>query len=498
MTRIQDQFSNFCTRIFLTQKLRNWVGIVLFIGLAGFSAYLVTYQFKMALTFMAGLFGVAGGMVCLLNPRICFYSNVILAFIGFHISRIFFYYGVPLSIGIFFDTLVVTNLLGLIFTRGGMKQTFNEFAGTSVVVFLLIIYGFFFLQLFNPNSLSFFGWYNGFRKLLSNLLLLFVSYNIFTSMKEVRRFIWFMFVLSAISGAYACVQEWRGLTDFEMYWLMSDPHGVGLAFIGGTFRKFGTMSDPAAFAISMAVSAVFFIVLLSGNTKKKRNFFWLTVGLIFMITGMTYSGTRTANAMLVAGGCFFILLAANRPTTYVIGALGGALFLVMLYGPFNSPTIQRFRSTFSPDEDPSYKVRENNRKSIQYYMHTHPIGGGLATTGGTGKTHHPGHPLAGFQPDNGYLKKALETGYIGLLNYLILYFLIFLVGIRGYFSTKDKERQVIYAAALCAFFCFYVGEYAQKATGQITSSIVYYPLLAIILKMRKFDQDDTETENHHH
>lgn len=487
-SRLQDQFNHFCTRIFLTQKLRNWVGIVVFIALAGFSAYLVTYKYKMAITFMAGLFGMAGGLVCLMNPRLCFYTNVVFSFIAFHISRLFFYYGVPLSVGIFTDALIVTCLIGLLFKQDNMRQTLNEFAGTPVIIFMLIIYGYFALQLFNPNSMSTFGWYAGFRKLLSNLLLLFVSYTLLNNIREIKRYITFFFVLSAISGIYACVQEWRGLFDFELYWLMSDPHGMGLAFIGGRFRKFGTMSDPAAFAISMAVSAVFFIVILSGIPKKK----WLTalailVGVGLMITGMTYSGTRTANAMLVAGGCFFILMTANRPATYIFAALGAMVFLVMLYGPFNSPTIQRFRSTFTPDDDPSYNVRETNRRSVQNYIHTHPIGGGLATTGGTGKTHHPGHPLAGFQPDNGYLKKVLETGVIGLLNYLVLYFLIFLAGIRGYFSSKNKEFQLIYAASLCAFFCFYVGEYAQKATGQITSDIVYYPLLAIVLKLRKID-----------
>ena len=155
--------------------------------------------------------------------------------------------------------------------------------------------------------------------------------------------------------------------------------------------------------------------------------------------------------------------------------------------PFNNATLNRFRTTFSQEQDASYRVREVNRKSIQFYIYTHPIGGGLATTGGTGKVYNPGHYLAGFQPDSGYLKKALEIGPIGLAFYCIMYFLILQTGISGYFSCKDEDIKLIYAATTCALFCFFVGEYAQKAIGQITDIVIYYPLIVILIRLKSFD-----------
>jgi hypothetical protein len=46
----------------------------------------------------------------------------------------------------------------------------------------------------------------------------------------------------------------------------------------------------------------------------------------------------------------------------------------------------------------------------------------------------------------------------------------------------------MYAAATAACFAFYVGDFSQVAIGQITDVMVYYPLIALILKLKEFDQ----------
>ncbi len=485
--KIRTSVAESLSRIFLFEKLQNWVGLLLFTGIAVFCALIVSLSLKLGLLFIAGLLGVTVLSIGLLNMEICFYALVIYSFFGFHIQRLLFYYGVHFPVGVVSDALIVVGMLSLVLTRNNLKESFNEFAAHRIIIFLFIIYGYFLLQLFNPNSLSFVGWFQGFRKLLSNLFMLIISYHVINSIQDVRRYFTFIFALATIAGLYACIQQWHGLFNFEMVWLMSDPAGLALVFIGGVFRKMGTFSDPAAFATTMSVCAVFFMVILLGNIRNKRLSIIILIGVIIMITGMSYSGTRTGHAMLIAAICFLIMVLANRRITYIFATIGALLFVLMLYGPFESSTISRFRTTFYPEEDASYQVRETNRKSIQYYIHNHPIGGGLATTGATGESLHPGHPLANFQPDNGYLKRVLETGYIGLINYLILYFLIMKRAIRGYFNAENEEFRIIYAACLCAFFCFYIGEYAQKATGQITSSIIYYPLIVVVLKLHKFN-----------
>jgi cell division protein FtsW (lipid II flippase) len=94
-----------------------------------------------------------------------------------------------------------------------------------------------------------------------------------------------------------------------------------------------------------------------------------------------------------------------------------------------------------------------------------------------------------FQTDSGYVKRGAETGWTGLAEICILYFIALLTGIRGFFSVKNDKIKIIYAAVVSGLFAFYIAELAQSAIGQITDVVVYYPFLAIILKLKEFDSE---------
>ena len=206
-----------------------------------------------------------------------------------------------------------------------------------------------------------------------------------------------------------------------------------------------------------------------------------------MLLGMGYSGTRTANVMLAAGIVMFILLTLNKKATRIFAVFASLVFLVLLYGPYANPTILRFRSSFiGAKNDESFKVREVNRAFIRPYIHKHPIGGGVGTTGGAGLRFNRGHYLAGFPPDSGYLRKALEMGWIGLIIVCVVYFVILKYGIRKYFRCRDDDLKIVYAGAIAVLFSFYMAEFAQEAIGQISDIVIYYPLIAMTLKMEQF------------
>ena len=101
----------------------------------------------------------------------------------------------------------------------------------------------------------------------------------------------------------------------------------------------------------------------------------------------------------------------------------------------------------------------------------------------------PGHFLAGFPTDSGYLKKALEVGWIGLFLICTLYYCVIRAGIRGYFQCRNEKAKNIYAAATCCMFSFYVAEFAQDAVGQITDIVVYYPMISVILRLKDFEHE---------
>jgi putative inorganic carbon (hco3(-)) transporter len=475
---------NFFRKAFLQQKLNNWLGYSLFLLVATGLGFLIAQKTLIGLGVVGFITGLAVILTCMFNTEAGLFINMIFAFFAFHISRFFF--NDELQVGVFSDVLIVATLFSFFVKKISLRQSINRFSQNRVVIILLIIYCYTAIELFNPYAHSFNGWFHAFRKILGTLLMLFIAYNVFDSREKVKRYITLLFVLCTISGIYGCIQQWHGLFNFEMDWVTADAHRFGLMYIDGDFRKFSTMSDPTAFGIIMACASVFFIIL---STEVKKTWLKITIlsSVVFMLLAMGYSGTRTANAMVVGGLFIFILLTLHRKATRLMAIVCSLVFVALLYGPFYNPTIMRFRSTFIGAEDDSFNVREKNRKYIQPYIYSHPIGGGLGTTGGNGVTYHPGHFLAGFQPDSGYLTKALELGWIGLIFFCFLNFTILKTGISGYFRCKDEKLRVIYAACTSGIFCFYVGEFSQVALGQITDLVVYYPFIALLLKIKTFE-----------
>ena len=428
--------------------------------------------------------GLAVLLVCIFNTEAGLFINMIYSFFAYHISRLFF--DDTLQVGVFSDILIVATLFSFFVKNVNLKQSINQFSKSSIVICLLLVYGYTAVELFNPSAHSFAGWFNALRKVLGTLLLLVIAYNVFDSFQRIKRFITVLFILCTIAGLYGCIQQWHGLFGFELDWATSDPHRFGLIFQDGDFRKFSIMPDPSAFAIIMASCSVFFIIIASGMKKTSTRII-IGIGVILMLMGMSYSGTRTANVMVIGGLALYILLTINKRNTKILAIISTVVFLLLLYGPFNNPRVDRFRSTFIGKDD-SYSVRDRNRKRIQPYIYSHPIGGGLGTTGGAGETYNPGHYLAGFPPDSGYLTKALEMGWIGLAFFCTLDFIILRSGIRGYFTCKNEDTRLIYAACTAAILSFNVGELSQVAIGQITDIVIYFPFIAIILKLKNFDQ----------
>jgi len=178
----------------------------------------------------------------------------------------------------------------------------------------------------------------------------------------------------------------------------------------------------------------------------------------------------------------------DKKQTRIYAALGLFLLLVVIKLPYyGNATLNRFRSSFEGKNDDSYLVREINRKRIQPYILTHPIGGGLGTTNNAGMKWNPGHALAGFQTDNGHLKTALEMGWIGLLITLILLLMVLKTGVHEFFRTKDAWQKGVIAACTGSLFAFLLGDLAQEGLGEFTNIVIFYPCVAIVLRAATFN-----------
>jgi hypothetical protein len=340
---------------------------------------------------------------------------------------------------------------------------------------------------------SFEGWTGVMRKIIGPFLIVFIVYASFDKLSKVKRYIQVLFVLTLIAGMYGCFQQWHGLTSAELNWVNSDPLRATLINIFGEYRKFSIFSGPTEFGIIMAGCTIFYI-LISLEERNIRKKVLYIIGAIFMLLGMSYSGTRTANAMLIGGAVVFSALTINRKSTRVFVGIAALVFLFAMYAPiYSSAALFRFRSTFSTKDDPSYIVRETNRQSVQPFIWSHPFGGGLSTTGSMGMKYNPNHPMAGFPTDSSYLNKALESGWIGLILTCTLYFYILQFIVKAYFRAENKKFKSLFGALLGFFFATFLAEMTQEAVGVFANTVVYYPLLGIAFRLKDFSEREAET-----
>ncbi len=307
--------SSFAEKVFLDQKLNNWIGYVVFISIAVVFGYLMASNFFLGVGLTVIILGFAVALVCMLSAEAGLYINLIYSFFISYFNRLFF--EGDLQVGVFSDILIAFTFLGFFIRKVSLRSSINEFSKNDLVIALMVVYGYMAIELFNPNAAFFTGWFPAFRKILGSLLLLFISYNVFNDKRSIKNFITLLFVLASIVAIYGCIQQWHGFFEFELNWLRNDTKRFRMTFIGGGSRKMSTMNDAVSFSIIMATCSIFYLAIASVQKKFIYRMI-IMIGVVFMLLGMSYSITRTANGMLLAGLFMFIILTFDRRNTRIL------------------------------------------------------------------------------------------------------------------------------------------------------------------------------------
>jgi hypothetical protein len=431
----------------------------------------------------AVIIGGALGLYSVLNYRFGFYICIIIGFLVAFMDRAF---GGDVSTAKLVDIQINATFVGLLVHKVINKEPFLK-DGNHPITFGYFLYTLFLIaELFNPSMQSVAGWFFVLRKFLQFLMIYLIALSIFSSIKKIRFFYIFWGICSTAAALYGCHQQWFGFFQFEMDWIWSVPGRAGLyALDNGDFRKFSTVSGPAAYGIIMAASALMLAVLaMREKTFSKRV---LLVGaMVFCALGMAYAGTRTAYFIFTAGALLYILMTITNRSTLIAACVLLVGFAVIMWGPiYGNVTVNRIRSTFDTN-DSSLGVRDENRASIQPYIHSHPMGGGLASSGVQGLNYSPGHYLAGFPPDSGFVKTAIETGWIGFILQCSIYCILLLSGVRVFYRAQNRIIKTYGLAAVVTLFSFVISQYGQVSIGQIPDCFLFYPLLAVVVRLSKF------------
>lgn len=482
---------------FLDRKMATSLGVAILGFLAIAMSYItVLVDSKLSIGIVVGVGGFLTFLLCIVYPYIGFYlTYVISLFLSLPMRLLSNDAIIPT--GLIPEYLSYLALLGVITRQEYKKEITSKFWSHAITIWTMVLLAYFLLQVVNPSMNSKLGWFNFFRKQVSFGAFFYMSYCFFNSKKAIQTFMKFYIILTTIEALYACKQQWFGLFGFEHRWLMADPERVALFINGGFVRRFGLLSDPASAGILYASSCVLILALAlqAKNTRDRLLYYFLTI-IHFMAS--SYSGTRTATLMIVASIVFYCVLTLYERRTLIVSGVFAFMFTALMVAPvYDNMVINRLRSTFEGSKDPSALVRDLNRKLVQPYVYSHPIGGGLMTAGVVGQRYNPGHYLSLIPPDSAYMATMMEQGPIGLALLLIYYFVILRTGIRYFYRVRDPDNKAIYVANLVSVFSWMVAQFSQLAIGQYPGVLYFYSALAIFLKLHLYDSANADANNQH-
>lgn len=371
-----------------------------------------------------------------------------------------------------------------------LKQKFEQnwaFAKNKItpVIVMWILYNL--IEVLNPSAESRLAWLYAVRPIALVAITYFLFQFYIRDVKFVRTIFKLWIGLSVIVALYALKQEYFGFADFEMKWIKADPIITNLYFIGNHWRKFSVFSDPVTFAYNMVIASVLCFCLITGPFKTWKKIILGLLGCLFFVS-MLYSGTRGAYVLYPVTFIFFSILKYNKKVMLTMIILG-IVMAVLILMPTSNYTLYRFQTAFKPGKDASYILRRNNQKRIQPFIQSHPLGGGIGSTGVWGQRFAPYSYLASFPPDSGYVRVAVELGWGGLLVFCTFMFVILKTGVNNFFAISNPELKTYCLAMVTILFALNFGNYPQEALVQYPINIYFYLCAALINLTLRLDKD---------
>ncbi|MBN9299888.1 MAG: O-antigen ligase family protein [Filimonas sp.] len=446
----------------------------------GFAVYVAQAGLPGSFVALAAMIGLPVLYATLAYPQFGVVTVLIFAYLLFAIIRM----DLPFPAGTLMDGFQIILILSFFIAQRN-KPNWRDLKG-PVSMMILVWVGYNIFEVVNPSAASKLSWVYTIRSVALVMLCYFVFLYSIRTKQLIRLILKIWLFLSVVAALYALKQEFIGFSSAEDAWLHSDPSIAELLFIDGHWRRFSIFSDPVAFSYNMVISTLLSVALITGPTKQWKKIVLAGCAFLF-VWAMLYSGTRGAYVLLPVSLALLAVLKFNRKVLgfAIVAAFGIA---IAVFIPTSNPTLYRFQTAFRPSEDASFNLRKANQKKIQPYILSHPFGGGLGATGAWGQRFAPHSLLADFPPDSGYVRVAVELGWVGLILFCMLVFLILRQGIINYFHIRDPELKTYCLAMLLIVFALNIGNYPQEAIVQYPSSMYFLLAAALIVITGQLDK----------
>lgn len=477
-TRVRDEL--------LINKLDTPLGYLIFSLLALCISYYVAHGGEhLGWTLLVNALLIPCLVGAIFHIRFGLYMTLGLAFVFSGAERL-----VPeLQLGFFLDTTIIFMLFGVFVQQTREKDWSFLLTPISTGVAIWVIYNLF--EFANPWAVSRIAWLHSFRLYAGMMMVTFVGLYALKELSSVKRVATIWIALVLISAIYGLIQEFRGLSEIEWNWTMEVESRFDQVFSWGRYRKFSIMAGPSVFGVILATTSLFALSFMIGQKSSRRQRILLGIAIFIMLWAMVYTGTRTA-FLLIPAGLFFLMLLSPNLKTLIPFVVSSVIVLGLIFIPSENIHLRRLQSSFEPGASTSFQERIQNQKYIQPYIQTHPIGAGLGSTGEMGRIYSPGTLLAEFPPDSGYVRIAVEMGWVGLMFYCGLMLLILVVGVRNYFRIRDPRLKKFQAAFLVLIFSLIIANYPQPILTQLPGNIIFFISIAIIVNLRRMNDKIVE------
>lgn len=468
------------SRSLMEQRLNSPAGYALIILMAiSFGLIIGIGGLLVGALALAAAVGIPFIILFALNIKVGSFALFVFAFTILGVKR--FVEQVP--VGIILDAVSVSLIFGLMIQMARTKDYSVLYSSVGIAIGIWVIYNL--LQLFNPIAASRLAWLYTVRSFALITLFYYVVAYAIDDIRFVYVMIGTWIVFGVLGAAYAYVQEYVGLRGFEFAWLAADEEMFFRLFQMGVIRKWSFFSDPMVFGFIMSYTAIACAILALGPYPRWVRFL-LIVSIAPLLHSMLFSGTRAAYVLPPAAAAFYVLTRLSLKSV-VAGAILGAALLFLINMETDNTLILRFQTAFAPEDDASFEVRQENLAFIKPFIQSNPLGGGLGSTGMWGQRFSPDSPLSQFPPDSGFVRIAVEVGWVGLVIYTVFLLLALYWGVRHYFYMRDPRLKNIQLAMLIVVISLIVANFPQEAITSPPNNVVFLFAVAVITSLYKLD-----------
>lgn len=471
------------------------VGSPYFVALL--AALLTLSAWIMSSTGLIGSLGIvalpfifAFAYIVIQKPVVGLYSSIILGFILLGLGR---YVG-DIPIGLAMDGMLIITYVAVFFNRFRERVNWAP-ARKDITLLAAVWFTYTLFELVNPEAQSFSAWFSGRGLGLYLMLLVPLTLLLVDSKRKLDTIFLIWGVFSLLASLKGIMQIKFGVDPWERAWL--DAGNAKTHILFGQLRAFSFLSDAGQFGANQGFSGLVALIISLAQKKWHHKLFYILVaGLAFY--GLVLSGTRGALSVPLAGFALFILLRKNK-----LMMISGFIILASVFVFFKYTTIgqgnaeiRRMRTAFDPN-DASLQVRLENQKKLKTYLATRPFGGGIGHAGVKAQRYLPYAYLSSIPTDSGYVLIWAETGIVGLILYLGIFFYVLIKSsYRIMFRIKDPGLKLKFAALASGMFGIIVSNYGNAVLSQMPTSILIYISMALLMNMDAFEKKNDKPDTH--